>query len=131
MAARISDVQGLGLPWLVAEPAELQYGEAAGIAGYAYATRWKTRAAYQHSVEITVYADKEFQGRGLGTGLYAALFERLQAAGKHAAVGGICLPNAASVGLHEKMGMVKIGHFREIGYKAGQWLDVGYWEKIF
>lgn len=131
MAARINDVQALSLPWLVAEQSSVKNDGGTFIAGYAYATRWKTRAAYKYSVEITVYADRDYRGRGLGVTLYQALFERLKAAGIHAAVGGICLPNDASVALHEKMGMVKIGQFREIGYKSGQWLDVGYWEKIF
>lgn len=125
MASRISDVQGLGLPWIVAEDSEGR------INGYAYAVRWKSRAAYKFSVETTVYTDPDLRGNGLGTLLYSALFERLAAAGIHAAVGGICLPNDASVALHEKMGMQQIARFNEIGFKAGQWLDVGYWQKIF
>ena len=129
MAARISDVQGLALPWLVAE--QLADDGTPLVVAYAYATRWKTRAAYRYSVEITVYADHTRRSRGLGRQLYEALFERLRSAGVHAAVGGICLPNDDSVALHEKMGMTHIGRFREIGYKAGQWLDVGYWQKIF
>nr|WP_058023414.1 GNAT family N-acetyltransferase [Pseudohongiella spirulinae] len=125
MASRISDVQGLGLPWLVAEDSD------GAISGYAYAVRWKTRAAYKFSVETTVYTDPELRRNGLGTMLYSALFERLMAAGIHSAVGGICLPNDASVALHEKMGMKQIARFNEIGFKAGQWLDVGYWQRIF
>lgn len=125
MASRISDVQGLGLPWIVVEDAD------GIIIAYAYAARWKTRAAYRYSVEVTVYTDPELRGQGLGTLVYGALFERLASAGIHAAVGGICLPNDASVALHEKMGMKQIARFNEIGFKAGQWLDVGYWQKIF
>ena len=125
MAARIQDVEGIGLPWIVAE----QTGR--GIAGYAYATRWKTRAAYKYSVEVTVYTAHDYRGRGLGSALYTQLFARLKSMGIHAAVGGIALPNEASVALHEKFGMIKVAQFREIGYKAEQWLDVGYWEKLF
>ena len=54
----------------------------------------------------------------------------LQARGIHAAMGGIALPNAASVALHEKFGFEKVAHFREVGRKFDTWIDVGYWEKI-
>ena len=125
MAGRISDVQGLGLPWIVSEDL------AGRINGYAYGVRWKSWASHKYSVETTVYTDPDQRGNGLGTLLYTELFKRLAEAGMHAAVGGICLPNDASVALHEKMGMKKIAQFNEIGFKAGQWLDVGYWQKIF
>ena len=62
--------------------------------------------------------------------LYRALFERLQALGLHAVIGGITLPNPASIALHEKMGMEKVAHFKEVGYKFGRWLDVGYWQRL-
>jgi L-amino acid N-acyltransferase YncA len=124
MAQRIADVQALGLPWLVAEKDGL-------ILGYAYATRWKPRTAYRYSVEITVYMAPGSAGKGLGTALYAELFRQLRALGVHAAVGGIALPNDASVALHEKVGMKKIGEFEQIGFKQGRWLNVGYWQIIF
>ena len=133
MAGRISDVAALGLPWLVARSAAEPGSEQSvgTILGYAYATRWKQRVAYRYSVETTVYVHRDWHGQGLGRVLYTHLFERLQAAGVHAAVGGIALPNAASVALHESMGMTQIACFREIGFKAGRWLDVGYWQKVF
>lgn len=124
VAQRIADVQALGLPWLVAEQDEL-------ILGYAYATRWKPRTAYRYSVEITVYMAPGSVGKGLGTALYAELFRQLRSLGVHAAVGGIALPNDASVALHEKVGMKKIGEFEQIGFKQGQWLNVGYWQIVF
>lgn len=121
MAARIADVQQGELPWLVA----LVDGK---IAGYAYATKWRVRAAYRFSVESSVYIDKDSAGLGLGTALYTALIERLRLAGRHLVIGGIALPNDASVALHEKMGYTKVAHFSEVGLKFGRWIDVGYWE---
>ncbi len=122
MALRIAEVQGAGLPWLVAE-------EAGRILGYAYAGKWKARRAYRHSVECSVYVAPDAQGRGLGTRLYEALFERAKAIGAHAVIGGVAMPNAASVALHEKLGMAKVAQFREVGFKFGRWIDVAYWQK--
>ena len=98
------------------------------IAGYAYATPWKARHAYRHSVEITVYLRQNSLARGLGTALYSALFDALQKRPIHAVVACIALPNAHSVALHEKFGMRKVAHFAEVGYKLGAWRDVGYWQ---
>jgi len=123
-ALRMSSVAEQGLPWLVAE----EDGE---LLGYAYANRWRERSAYRFSVESTVYLAPDALGGGWGTRLYVALFGRLEAQGLHAVIGGITLPNAASVALHEKMGMEKVAHFPEVGFKQGQWLDVGYWQRNF
>lgn len=124
MLQRIADVQSYNLPWLT-------YQRDGRLLGYAYATRWKPRSAYRYSVEITVYTAPGASGCGIGSALYAELFARMKACGVHAAVGGIALPNAASIALHEKFGMKKIGEFREIGFKQGQWLNVGYWQIVF
>jgi L-amino acid N-acyltransferase YncA len=121
MADRMEAVQALALPWLVAELDGV-------IAGYAYATPWKARHAYRHSVEITVYLRQTALARGLGTALYNALFDALQQRPVHAVVACIALPNAHSVALHEKFGMRKVAHFAEVGYKLGAWRDVGYWQ---
>lgn len=122
MARRIGEVTGR-LPWLVTE-------EQGAIVGYAYATQWKTRSAYRFSVETTVYVAPGQQRRGLATDLYRELLVQLRRLGVHCAVGGIALPNAASVALHEKLGFKKIGQFVEIGCKFDRWVDVGYWELI-
>ena len=124
MRQRIEDVAAQQLPWLVAESNGV-------IAGYAYAGKWKGRCAYRHTVEITVYLAQDFTGRGLGVQLYGALFDRLRAGSIHVAIGGIALPNAASVALHEKMGMKKVAHFEQVGHKFGEWIDVGYWQATF
>lgn len=122
MTQRIADVQGVGLPWLVAEHDGV-------IVGYAYATKWRVRHAYRFSVESTVYLAPEFSGKGIGTALYTALLGRLSDGGYHLVIGGIALPNTGSVALHEKMGFEKVAQFREVGMKFDLWLDVGYWQK--
>ncbi len=123
MAQRIQEAGELGLPWLVAELEEQ-------VVGYAYASRWKGRCAYRYSLEITVYLDHRHCGHGLGRRLYERLFPELAELGYRVLIAGISLPNEASVGLHEAMGMTKAGQFDEVGYKFGQWIDVGYWQKI-
>ncbi|RLQ22893.1 GNAT family N-acetyltransferase [Seongchinamella sediminis] len=124
MRERMQRVAELGYPWLVAE-------EGGAICGYAYATRWRERSAYRFSVESTVYLAPAAGGRGWGTQLYSALFDELKELGVHAVIGGITLPNPASVALHEKMGMRKVAEFPQVGFKQGQWLDVGYWQRNF
>lgn len=121
MRQRIADVQQSGLPWLVA----LVDGK---VGAYAYATPWRVRAAYRFSVESTVYVDANQARSGLGSALYGRLMARLREAGLHLVVGGIALPNAASIALHEKMGFDKVAHFSEVGLKFGRWIDVGYWQ---
>jgi L-amino acid N-acyltransferase YncA len=122
MARRITDI-GARYPWLVAE-----HGGA--VVGWAYAGEWKARSAYRFSVETTVYVAAGQHGRGIGTALYEALLAELKARKLHSAVGIIALPNPASVALHEKLGFKKIGHFAEVGWKFGRWVDVGYWQLI-
>jgi len=121
MAGRFAVVAASGLPWLVAE----NYGV---IVGYAYADRWKQRSAYRHSVESTIYLHAEHVGAGLGTRLYQHLLAALPAS-VHVAIGGIALPNTASVALHERLGFAKAAHFHEVGRKFERWIDVGYWRK--
>ena len=122
IAGRIEDVRSASLPWLVAE-------EAGCVVGYAYATKWMTRSAYRFSAEVTVYLASTDAGRGIGSNLYARLFPILQARGIHAVMGGIAMPNEASVALHEKFGMRKVAHFQEVGFKLDRWVDVGYWQR--
>ena len=123
MATRIAEVTAK-FPWLVWE----QGGK---VLGYAYASTWKSRCAYRNSVESTVYLRQDMGGRGMGFPLYTELLRLLQAQGLHAAIGGIALPNPASVALHEKCGFQKVGEFIEVGHKFGQWINVGYWQLIF
>jgi L-amino acid N-acyltransferase YncA len=85
------------LPWLVLE-AENR------VLGFCYASKWKGRCAYRYSVESTVYLRPDAAGRGLGTELYSTLLKDLKGRGFHAVMGGIALPNDASIALHEKFG---------------------------
>jgi L-amino acid N-acyltransferase YncA len=121
MAERILSVTASDLPWLVLE-------QGGRLAGYAYATKWKERAAYRFTAESTIYLAAGLGGGGLGTKLYEALWAQLKERGFHAVIGVIALPNPASVALHEKFGMTKAAHFKEVGFKFGRWIDVGYWE---
>lgn len=123
MQKRIKEVTD-SLPWLV-------YEENGIVVGYAYASKWRSRSAYRFSVESTVYLAKDSTGRGIGTQLYEALISRLRRLSIHAVMGGISLPNPVSVALHEKMGFDKVAHFKEVGQKFNQWIDVGYWELLF
>ena len=123
MARRIGDTLAAELPWLV-------WTEAEKNLGYAYASKWKSRCAYRYSVESTVYLDQTSTGRGLGAKLYSALIAELRNQTYHGVIGGVALLNAASVALHEKFGFQKVAHFKEVGWKFSQWIDVGYWELI-
>lgn len=111
------------LPWLVFE-------EENEIKGYAYATPWRHRSAYRFSVEISVYVKHNCHGKGIGTALYEELISQLIRIGVHTIIGGITLPNDASIKLHEKMGFRKIAEFEEVGLKFEKWLNVGYWQLI-
>lgn len=111
------------LPWIV-------YEENDQILGYAYACKWRVRKAYRFSVESVVYLNSKATGYGLGTILYKELINRLKALQIHTVIGGIALPNPASIALHEKFGYKKVAHFKEVGFKFNKWIDVGYWELI-
>jgi L-amino acid N-acyltransferase YncA len=123
MHERVSKVIDGGLPWIVVEEDRI-------VRGYAYATPWRMRRAYRYSTETSVYVSKPHVGKGLGSLLYRDLLDRLSSCGVHVAIGGIALPNDASVALHEKLGFKKVAHFEEVGMKFGKWIDVGYWQKV-
>jgi len=121
---RISKIQSDNLPWLVA------VNDMGKVIGYAYASKWRERFAYRFSVEITVYLSPNASKNGVGTKLYEALFSELKLRSIHSVIGGITLPNPASVALHEKFGLKKVAHFNEVGFKFNQWQDVGYWQGV-
>jgi L-amino acid N-acyltransferase YncA len=125
MVSRIKNITQ-NFPWLV-------YEENGKAVGYAYASTWKERAAYRHSVEIAIYIDSNFVGKGIGTFLIGELLRALKALRDpsiHGVIYGVALPNRASIALCEKYGFKKIAHFKEVGYKLGEWVDVGYWELV-
>ncbi|HET7923854.1 MAG TPA: arsinothricin resistance N-acetyltransferase ArsN1 family B [Rhodanobacteraceae bacterium] len=120
IAARIERI-GRQYPWLVAS-------SDARIVGYAYACENRSRLAYRWSVDAAVYLDPSAQRIGIGSALYRRLFALLSVQGYVNAFAGISLPNAASVALHEAMGFTLIGVYRNVGYKLGEWRDVGWWQ---
>jgi len=119
VARRLADTLA-SYPWLVCEID----GRAAG---YAYATKHRVRAAYQWSVDASVYVDAAWRRAGVGRGLYRSLFAILAAQGFVNAFAGISLPNPASVALHEAVGFEPLGVYRRVGFKLGAWRDVGWW----
>ena len=108
-------------PWLV-------YEQDGKVVGSAHAGPHRERAAYRWAADVSVYVDSGAHRRGIGRGLYAALFLLLKRQGYCNLYAGIALPNAASVGLHEAMGFQPLGIYRSVGFKLGEWRDVGWWE---
>jgi len=121
MAGRMAEVESASLPWKVV----IAGGQ---VVGFAYAGKWKGRCAYRHSAESSIYLDQGVLGRGIGRRLYQALLADLHERSIHVAIGGIALPNLASIALHERLGFSQVAHFKEVGFKFGRWLDVGYWQ---
>lgn len=111
------------LPWLVLE-------RDGAIAGYAYASPWKSRIGYRFAVESSIYLAPTRTGSGFGSALYQSLLDELRARNIHCVIGGAALPNAASVALHEKLGFTKVAHFSENGFKFDRWIDVAYWQRL-
>ncbi len=108
-------------PWLVAQAGER-------VVAFAYASPHRVREAYRWTADVSVYVGHGHRRRGLGRALYAALLELLRRQGIGNACAGITLPNEASVGLHERLGFAPVGVYRRIGWKAGAWRDVGWWQ---
>jgi len=108
-------------PWLVCEDHDGR------VLGYAYAGAHRSRAAYQWSVDVSVYVHEEARRRGVGRALYSSLFGVLDLQGFYNAYAGATLPNPASVGLHESVGFQPVGVYRGVGYKLGAWHDVVWW----
>ncbi len=106
-------------PWLVFE-------RAGAVIGYAYASPHRARKAYQWSAEVSVYVNSSAHRRGVGRALYTALFELLRRQQYVNAFAGITLPNPSSMGLHQSLGFVPVGVFKQIGFKFNQWHDVGW-----
>lgn len=109
------------LPWLVCDAG----GE---IQGYAYASPYRGRPAYQWSIEASVYVAANAQRIGAGRALYSRLFEILTAQGYFNVFAGMTLPNPASAGLHAAVGFTPVGVYRNAGWKQGQWHDVEWWQ---
>ncbi|MCL4131098.1 UNVERIFIED_CONTAM: hypothetical protein GTU68_022514 [Idotea baltica] len=102
------------------------------VLGYAYGSKWRPKPAYNQTVEATVYVKNGEHGNQIGSKLYRKLLDLLKEEGYHVVLGGLTLPNDASVKLHEKFGFEQVAHFNEVGRKFDKWLDVGFWQlKLF
>jgi phosphinothricin acetyltransferase len=99
------------------------------IAAYGGAHQFRTKAAYDTTVETTIYCAPEAIGRGLGRALYQALFDAIKDEDIRMLVAGITLPNDASVKLHERFGFRETGRFHAVGRKFGKYWDVGWYER--
>lgn len=120
MAVRMAKISSQ-YPWLVCEVEGV-------VAGYVYACQHRERAAYRWAVDVTVYVDAAYRRRGIGRALYASLLALVERQGYTKAFAGITLPNPGSVGVHEAMGFVPVAVYPKVGYKLGQWRDVGWWQ---
>lgn len=98
------------------------------IVGYAYALQYKQRPAYKFSVESSIYLAQNQKGKNIGSELYGRLITEIFETAAHTIIAGIALPNEASIKLHEKLGFVKTAYFPQVGFKFGEWIDVGYWQ---
>ena len=94
------------------------------VVGYAYASAMRPHEAYQWGVELSVYVDRDFHGRGIGRKLYNGLFNLLKIQGYQCAYGVISLPNEKSLALHAAFGFETLGVFPKAGYKLGKWHDI-------
>jgi phosphinothricin acetyltransferase len=100
------------------------------IAGYAYATKYRERTAYQWSVESSIYIHDDFQKEGIGKELYTSLFEILKKQGFNNVYAVINLPNEKSVSFHENCGFTYFATYEKVGFKLGEWKNVGWWRLI-
>ena len=122
MLARMTASDGL-YPWLVATTEDDD-----AVLGYAYAGQFRERPAYRYTVETSIYLGGGVQGQGTGRLLYSALIATLTAQDFTQAIAILSLPNEHSIGLHEATGFRRQGVYREVGYKNGRWIDVGFWQ---
>ena len=99
------------------------------VVGYAGTTRFRPKAAYETTVETTIYCAVEASGKGIGSRLYAALFEAIASEDIRRIVAGYALPKDASAALHERFGFKRIGVFTENGRKFGRYWDVAWMER--
>ena len=123
MAARLTNIKHLGLPYLVAE-------RAGKVLGYAYAGQFHPRAAYRYTLEDTVYIHKDARRQGVAQALLDALLARCEALGARQMMALITsVPDSASIALHSKLGFRSMGVAPAVGYKFGRWLDVAYMQR--
>lgn len=117
MRRRFDDVRAHGLPYLTAE-------YAGKVAGYGYCTLYRTRSAYRHSLEDSIYVRQDMVGRGVGRLVLAELIRRCEGLGYRQMIAVIGdSGNAASIGVHAALGFLRVGTLRSCGFKFGRWVD--------
>lgn len=121
IAGRIDSIQNKRFPYIVYEQNGL-------VVGYAYLSNWRSRPAYDITLETSVYIDKEYTGKGIGTQLYQQLIEEAKAINIHSLIGVISLPNDQSRKLHKQFNFDLVGNFKESGLKFGRLIDVEFWQ---
>lgn len=119
MSRRITNTMS-AYPWLVCE----RDGK---VLGYAYAHRFRERAAFDWAVEMSIYLSRELQGSGIGGALYSAVIEMLAAQGYVNAIGIVATPNHPSERLHEKCGFHRLFEMEKIAWKFGAWHNMAYY----
>jgi L-amino acid N-acyltransferase YncA len=102
----------------------------AKVVGWGALSAYHARSAYRNTVENSVYIHHEFHRRGIGTIILKDLIERSRMIGHRVIIAAIDADQTGSVGLHEKFGFEKVGHFKQLGFKFGRWLDVVYMELL-
>ena len=125
MVSRVAKIQER-YAWIVAE---VDGPNGPEVIGYSYGGPFRTRAAYDWTVETAIYVRTDHHGTGIGRELYTELLERLTMMGFRLAIAGATLPNDASVGFHKALGFEDAGEFRNVGWKFDQWWDVAFWQK--
>lgn len=123
IAERIKYITTKNLPYIV-------YEENGDVVGYAYLSNWRTRSAYDITLETSVYIDEKAQAKGLGSILYAELINKAREINIHSLIGVISLPNPISQKLHEKFNFKLVGNFKESGLKFNKLIDVEFWQLI-
>jgi phosphinothricin acetyltransferase len=114
---------GNGFPLIVAR-------DASGIAGFGTFGEFRAWPCYRQTVEHSVHVRADRRGQGLGRALVVELLARAAAGAKHVMIAGIDADNAVSIGLHHSLGFTNVGHFHEVGFKFGRWLDLVFMECI-
>ena len=123
IAKRIEYVTAKNFPYIV-------YEENGNVVGYAYVSNWRSRSAYDITLETSVYVDGKAQAKGLGSILYAELINKAREINVHSLIGVISLPNPVSQKLHQKFNFTLVGNFKESGLKFNKLIDVEFWQLI-
>ena len=106
----------------------LVFEEEGAILGFAYASRFRPKPAYNYTAESTVYVKHTAHGKQIGTKLYEALIDELKQTEIHTLLGVLTVPNDASIKLHNKFGFKEVAHLKEVGFKFGEWQNIGIWQ---